>query len=320
MPTLPNATVDLSGGAGITKALLVARLLRRLDDNPWVDVHTNAINTTDASLTVASDATKKYQIGGYIDWVADGTFETAKITAVTATTLTIERGHRETTAGVHAAGAKFRYLGRFQPLMLSEVVDDILDSMWPELFDVRHVDWTISTSATPELWYGLPADAERVLELYQHTNSTPVDNRVPSAWMGPHWQETAFLGGSVPKALQVYGTAMNSNDNKLHGIYIARLLLTNLTSEQTAILVYMAGAVALQTVIAGETKPERRSSVQGAPTPDVAAQFWMREAAELKRKEQERLMEYLPRRNRVKYRGGRHYTDATFAYHPVRSY
>jgi hypothetical protein len=83
----------------------------------------------------------------------------------------------------------------------------------------------------------------------------------------------------------------------------------------------MAGAVIMETPLAGESKPDRRATLQQNADLNTARNIWFQQAELLKRKEQERLMEYVPRRNRVKFRGGRHYTEASFvAFHPVRPY
>jgi hypothetical protein len=213
-------------------------------------------------------------------------------------------------------------MGRWQPLNVSEVVDDILDSLWPELYEVRHVTWTISTGVTPELWYVLPTDIEvqRVVEVYQRTLSTPVDVRVPQAWGGPHFMDANF-GSGVTRQIQVYGTAINSPDNALHATYLTRLQLQNLTNEQIAILTYQAAGTLLETGMAGESKPDRRPNLGGIALPNEARGVLLQQAEILKRKEQERLMEFLPRRNRIKFRGARHYAEHGFiGFHPVRPY
>lgn len=325
MPVTPNASTDLSGDAtGTTASAIMQKILRRLDDNPYVDENVGALNNTDDTTTfqVAADATVKYQVSGQIDWVEDGTFETGLITAIPDTThITVLRGHRGTTKSAHAGGARFRYMGRYQPFAINETINDILLSLWPELFDVVEVNWTIPTSSSPDFWYVLPADAERVVEMYQYTISTPVDVRTPGAWGGPHWMDPTFLTGSNTKAMQVYGVAINSNDSKLHAIYLRRLALSNLTPEQQAILVYQAGASHILTAIAGESRPERRAALGAISAPMDAHNTWMQQAEILKRKEQERLMEYVPRRNRPKFRGGRHYTEyGYYGFHPVKPY
>lgn len=319
MPTLPNADATLSGGSGTTKALLVPKIVQRLDDDPWTEKHTNAPASGDLSLTVAAGALNRFQVGGRIDWLEDGTFESALIEAVADTALTIKRGFFGSTAASHSANAYFRYQGRVKPHVVSAVIDDQLDALYPEIFDVRSVDWTISASAQPELWYATPAGVEKVMDVYQLTNNTPLDTYGMNTWGGPVWREAAFLGGGNKKGLQIYGVSTTSNDGKLHAIYAARPTLAALTTEQEAILVYLVGAAMYDTVVSGETKPERRAALGGTSVPTDSVGLWLRTADEMRKRESKRLQEYIPHRDRIRFRGARHFADhGVFPGHTVR--
>lgn len=310
MPTAPNASTDLSGGSGTTKTVLIQRVLRRLDDEPVTDGSGSSLTNSATSLTVTS--TTPYTVGGTIDWVEDGTFETALITAVpNSTTLTIRRGHRGSTAASHAANAVFRYRGLYVPHNLSELVDEAVFALWPELYDVREVNWTISTSATPELWYGVPADCEKVIALYQQTSSSssPLNLMGVATSTDVTFLESGFIG-ATEKGIQVRGISQSSADGLLHATYLARLALTNLTDAQVSILVYRVGCMALETRIAGESKPDRRVSARSAPDPQDAWRIWQARQDELTKKEVARLREYLPRTLNRNFQQARHFGDS----------
>src|SRR5260221_2772478 len=118
---------------------MVSKILRLVDDNPYADSTSTALTATAGTvqITLTSDVTARYQVGGQIDWVDDGTFESAVIISIDSTTqMTIRRGERGSTPAIHVANAVFRYLGRWVPFTLSETIDDMILALWPELYDV----------------------------------------------------------------------------------------------------------------------------------------------------------------------------------------
>lgn len=319
MPATPDAATSLTGGSGIAAVDLVKKILRRLDDQPYIDTFRgtgagSSITTGDTTFTVPTGATSRYQIGFEIDFVDDGSFERVLVTAVpSATTITVQRGHRGTTPATHATDAKGAVQARYMSYTINELVSESLVMLFPDLFEVKSVTWTAQNT---DPYFALPTDAEEIETVYQRTTD---GTRLRKLWFedGVQLLDSNFLTGSYTRALELSGVALTASDNKVHGIYVARLSLATLTDAQIAALVYWIGGTLMSTVIAGESKPDRRPVLGQIPIPDTARNDFLGQAAILIRKEQERLEEFLPRRNRPRFRGARHYTEWTQPYHPV---
>lgn len=319
MPTAPNASTDLSGGTGITKTNMIQKVLRRLDDSPYVDTSGGALAAgTTTTFVVAS--TTPFAAGGVIDWVKDGTFDSAKIKSITnATTMELDRSWMGSTGAVHAANAEFRYQALYLPHTLSELIDEHLLFLWPDLYDVREVNWTITPGVTPERWYGAPADMEKVLSVYQRNASTPSDFSMVASTSDVQFMDSNFIG-ATKKGISVQGISQSSSNGLLHATYLARLGLTNLTDAQVSILTYLVGAAALETRMAGESRPDRRVSARSAPDPADAWRVWRQRADILIEREETRLRGYLPRTLSKKFQMIHYISDnpSVGPYHPVR--
>jgi hypothetical protein len=300
----------LSGGSGTTKAALVPKILRRIGDRPSEDIHTNAPTGSGTSLTVASNAQQKFQIGGWIDWVDDGTLDQAIITDIpNTTTLTIRRGYRGATAASHSANAVFRYRARVEPQAASEIIDDVIQSLWPEIYLISETSYT--PAATPKYWYDLPADCEKVLQVYQQidvTGSNPVDIVDFKFFDGPDWKDTTLVSTSG-KGLWVPNVSTQSDDSKLHVIYIGKCSLTNLTDAQIQVVLYETCASLMATQFAGESKPERRSGLEGAPDSGNAFKFFKAAAQDMRQREAQRLREFMPRRDKPRFIGSKKHSS-----------
>lgn len=320
MPVLPGATESLSGGAGVTRVALVTRIMRdRFDDNPNTYRAISALDGAGVTdeLTVLPDANELFDIGGTIDFVADGTFESCLIEGIiNSTTLKLRRAHRGSTIAAHAADAVFRYEGRVDPLAVSNGIDEAIDNLWPDVFDVRHVAWTVPDPT--DFWWVLPDDAEGVHELYQRTTGTTTDLAPIDNWGGPWFLDSGFLGGADTKAVQARNVATNAPDDKLHAVYQAKVALTTLTAFQITLLTYEVAASVMASQYASESKPERRSGQEGAPDARGSFQFFAVQAESARKREAKRLAEFLPRKHRRQYRGMRHFSEVTIPLHPVR--
>lgn len=319
MPSAPDAATSLSGGSGITAVALVQKVLRRLDDQPYIDTFRgtgagSSITTGDTTFTVPTGATSRYTVGVEIDFVDDGSFERVLVTAVpSTTTITVQRGHRGTTAATHAADAKGAVQARYMSYTINELVSEALVMIWPDLFEIKHVTWT---ATTVDPYFAMPADAEEIEEVYQRD---PAGTRLRDIWYqdGIQLLDSNFLGSTYTKALEIRGVSTSASDNKVHAIYLARLSIGSLTDAQIAAIVYWIAGLLLTTVVAGESKPDRRPVLGNIPTPDAARNEMLGTAGILIRKEQQRLQEYLPHRNHPRFRMGRHYTEVQQPYHPV---
>lgn len=299
----------LSGGTGITKPNLAKRVVRRVNDRAYEFVHTNAPTGSGTSLTgVPSDATKIFTVGGWIQWLYDDTLDEAVITDIpTTTSLTIRRDYFGTTGQAHAANAVVRYLARAPAQTLSEIVDDTIEGMWPDLYTINETNFSVPAT-NPENWYALPADCEEVMHVYQQAEFTaPAVKQIKDIYWNDslRWLDSTFV--STKKGLYVRGVDTVTEDSKLHVIYAGRSALTDLNAAQIKVATYEACAELMASQFAGESKPERRSGLEGAPDSDKAFQYFKGLAALARDQEAKRLREYLPRRYQVQYRQGFHH-------------
>lgn len=318
MPSTPDAATSLSGGAGITAVNLVKKVLRRLDDQPYIDTYRgtgagSSLTAGDLTLTVPTGAAARYTIGAEIDFVDDGSFERVLVTAVpSTTTITVQRGHRGTTAATHAADAKGAVQARYMSFTINELVSEAMIMLWPDLFEAKHVTWTAQTT---DPFYALPADAEEVESVYQRN---PSGKRLRHLWFEDvQLLDANFLGSTYTRALELSGASTSASDGKVHAIYLARLAIASLTDAQIAAVTYWIAGLLLTTIVAGESKPDRRPVLGTIPTPDGSRNEMLGTAGILIRKEQLRLEEFLPRRNRPRFRRAGHYTEYVGPNHPV---
>lgn len=309
MPVAPGVTESLTGGSGITTVAFVERVLRdRFEDTPYTERAVSALDGAGATdeLTVKPGALKRFQVGGWLDFMKDGTFETLLIEEIkNDTTLVLRRAHRGSTIAAHAIDAEFRYMARIDPNTIVNEITESIDRFWPDIFEVRHVPWTVPTPV--DLWWTLPADAERVLQLYQQRTGAIVD-LASIGYSGIHEVDSIFI--STKKALKARnGISTTSPDGKLHGIYVARCDIARLTTQQITLLTYEVAMASLTGEFTGESKPERRSGLEGAPDSGSAMRMWALHAEEIRKREALRLADYLPRKRNITYRGLRHYSD-----------
>lgn len=166
------ALVRLSGTAGLSESALVKNTVRLLSDVPYTDVHSNSLDTSTTTLTVPTDATTRWEAGDTADWLADGTYEAALVTATAATALTIRRGYLDTTAAAHATNAVVRKNPRFLAHNAQKAVQDaISDDLYPAVYAV----YEQSATASAERWHNLEdATAEEIIHAYQKLGTSPV--------------------------------------------------------------------------------------------------------------------------------------------------
>lgn len=183
----PIASPTPSAGA------IAASVVRQVFDAPYTDTHTNSLNATDvtSTLTVASDATTRWEVGDEGDW-DDTSTELFVVTAVAATSLTIRRGHMRTSKVTHAADAVLRKFPRLAIANAQDAVNDALHdgALYPDIFVVYEETFTPASPA--DLWYPIDARAERVIDVYQKTDSTPVD-RQPLRWAPLRYADSTLL-------------------------------------------------------------------------------------------------------------------------------
>lgn len=293
----PTATAVITPTGTATADALVARVAREADDLAVTDVHTSDPTTSTTTLTVATDATTRNQVGDILSWPVGsaGAYEAAVLTAVAATTLTVRRAQFGTTAVDHAANAVFRV----NPLYLDQVIYDAiveaLEGLYDELFQVQVSTYTTAT----DLWWALPATAETVVEAYQ-VDGTP-ENKIVLAFEEPRLTHTGFAASN--RVIRVRGIS-----DAIASFYIistTRLVLTTLTTVQQNIVVYEAAARLLENQ-ATRANRQSESFVFDAST---KVQLLRRRAAQMIENERQRLDAYLPQRDRIGHRFGHHFRE-----------
>lgn len=274
--------------------------MQRLGQDTYYDTSTTNITSSSTSVTVATDATTRYEVGDIIEWWEDSTYDAAIISAVAATTLTLQtpRGAFGTTAAAHdgsTTAKRFRKVtsSDFLSINLSNYLDQGVNSLWPDVPAVQVSTYTVSTT---DVWFGLPSDAETVLGAYQVTTSTPNEIKdLPLYDNAPRWAHVGFAASN--KAVRVVNA-----DSSLTSFYVIstkRPAITELTSAQQDIVVYHAARLALE---AAAAKPALREdpTVFGA---EVKIQLMRREEQRLRDHEHARLNAYTPALDHIRYRG-----------------
>jgi len=192
----------------VSSSALVLNVWRMLGSAPFQDVHTNSLTTAATSLTVASDATDRYEVGDRLEWIADGTYERAEVTATAATALTVRRGIDGTTAQTHDADAVFVKSPVHWAPNINKALDDALNAdLYPDLYAVYEAQVTYDPTTAD--WYEIDAAAEDILDAYQKPDSGNVD-LLPVRVSQPRWVD-ATLAPTHKRAFKVLYAPDNNN-------------------------------------------------------------------------------------------------------------
>ncbi len=114
-----------------------------------MDVITSSPNTAATSFTSANTAA--YKVGNVLAIDQELFF----VTAVGATSITVSRGWRGSTAASHTSGAAVLFNPRFGPAEILDALNEGLRALWPFFFK-RISDETITTTADTQADYALP--------------------------------------------------------------------------------------------------------------------------------------------------------------------
>lgn len=126
------------------------RARRAIGDYPAFDVTTSAPNTAAVSFT--SGNTAAYQIGQTV--VIDQ--EQMFVTAVGASSISVTRGWRGSTAASHNTGAVVLFNPQFGPADILDAMNEGLRALWPYFFKWVE-DETVSTTSDLQADYAIPA-------------------------------------------------------------------------------------------------------------------------------------------------------------------
>jgi hypothetical protein len=123
--------------AALTKLTLYNKIRSLLGDNPWHDICTEAMDTTETGLDVAD--TTKYAIGNVVEFQDDG--ELCLVTALpSGTTLTVIRNYLYsvgTTAGTgtsHSISADIVVDPTFKYVDITRSLEQVVTGLWPHVW------------------------------------------------------------------------------------------------------------------------------------------------------------------------------------------
>ena len=292
-----SSTETLSAGTS-TRADLIERSLRLVEDDPITDVETAGVNDTATSFAVTGADSTTYEVGDTLDFADDGTFEAAIVTAVASGTLTVRRGHRGTTAATHAANAIYRKNPRFLSHVVGQLVDEAVSRLWPDIFTIHAATYATAT----DLWYALPASAEETLEVYQR-DGTPEDKTTNALrWTDPIYVDSGF--SATKKAIKV--ESIDTSLTNFYLVYTAQAAVTELSTIAQDIVVYGTARRLLE-IEAGHRATRQQDEFIFDATSKI--QVFSREERRLRDIEGQRLSQYLPNRDRMRFVQRKHYTE-----------
>lgn len=131
------------------KASLVAKVRTILNDNPFLDACTEAMDTTETGLDVAD--TTIWSVGDVVEFQDDG--ELCLVTALaSATSLTVQRNYLlsvTATAGTGTSHSSGALIAKSPAVRYSGIVEHIsgtLNSLWPYVY--REINQTLTPDST----------------------------------------------------------------------------------------------------------------------------------------------------------------------------
>jgi len=153
------------------------KIRRHLHLWPETDSLQTAITAVDTTLTVVDSA--RHPVGSILE-IEDELMTVRSLP--TATTLTVRRGDRGTTAVAHAAATAILSHGQYDPTDqdLNSLINDGIEWLFPVcMYDIWDDTTTTSDSV---LYYSIPLSMEFVDELYITDGRTPEGKRHLRYW------------------------------------------------------------------------------------------------------------------------------------------
>ena len=187
------------------KSTLISRIRKSLNDNPFVDVCTEAMDTTETDLSVAD--TTKYDVGSIVEFQDDG--ERCLVTALaSATVLTVIRNFDGATPGTgtsHSISAQILRDPVFPYNTIVEEIENSLRGLWPHVYKLKAYSITPVAGTT---WYELDdggdvSTAMEISSVVQSVNSKPF-------WYGARRDAYPVqIYHNVPTSIAASGVAIN---------------------------------------------------------------------------------------------------------------
>lgn len=296
---------SLSGGSGITRQDLTRRIYRELRDTPYQE-NVAGIAAAATSITLQSDATKRWHEGDIIDWDDDSGELSLLRATPNSTTGTVERGIWGTDDATHTGTVTIRKNPTFPTQEIHDAITAAIRALWPDIYEVKEENFAVATPV--EHQYDMPVDAERVVGAYQKTTTAP-ERHIPRHFRPLTWVDSTASASEKTVEVQGVGTGDLSN---LFILYLAQATLATLTVNQIEIVELdvkrrLTNAAALRAATEMEQQAFSRMSFN-----------FNQMLADRITRERERLRQYLPRRDTRNYVGTPHYFDGGRATSVIR--
>jgi len=155
------------------KATLISRIRRRLNDDPWHDICTEAMDTTETDLSVAD--TTKWAVGDIVEFQDDG--EQCLVTVLTSSTvLTVIRavnGSPSATPGTgttHAINGDIVKNPVYQYIQIEQAISAAIAELWPYVY--KKITTSVTPLTTGENYYSVAATVEGISSAVQLSTAT----------------------------------------------------------------------------------------------------------------------------------------------------
>lgn len=145
----------------LSRATLVQRIRRLLDDNPFETYETNGVLAGDTTLDVP-DGTK-FAEGMIVEFQDDG--EQCLVRSVSGNTLTVKRGHNGTTPAAHSANTVIAMDPVFTYAQIVDAIERCIRGLWPYAW--KRVTVTINPNPASTVWYNLASDCIDLIKVTQ---------------------------------------------------------------------------------------------------------------------------------------------------------
>ena len=228
-----------------TMALTVAAIRRILQDDP--DSTTTAGSIAAAgTATVAVADIGKFAVGQTWEF-DDDTGDTVLITAIadSTATITMRRGHRDSTAAAHSSGVVMLKDPRYSYDEISQAVNFVLDSdLYQEgIFDL--IEHQITSSASTDHYNAPSTSCQKFLDVYQMPASGTEPQRTDLHYTpeGRNVDTTLYANG---KYFVIQGNAGVPGTDLYYVTCAHKLTITTLTTSEERIVQLLGAAYVLE--------------------------------------------------------------------------
>lgn len=231
-----------------SQATLVSRIRRELNDAPWFDTCTEVMDVSETDLSVAD--TTYWAIGDIVEFQGlDASSvvqnEQCLVTALfDATTLTVRRGHNDTTPATHATGASIAKNPLFQKIQIEKAIEGALQSMWPTAY---YPEAKLVTPVAGTKWYNGYVGWMDIIQAVQMSTDS---SSVPKFYGGRRGSYPVTLIQNMPVLSFAAGNALyipyHFNDTNTISVVGARLMDDTIA---TGSYTYLDDGLAVEAVV-----------------------------------------------------------------------